>query len=265
MTKSLLCNFTACVLVALALVQCGGTEMLAVGDVVAQTGAKQNSAGSVKAIPATETPPSIAAPITMLPVDEAARDNDFLTHRTALLRAIRDRDLVAVVAAAAPDIHLDFGGGFGSEQFRQQLVNDQDGSRYWRELETAIALGGVFETPDDFCSPYVFCLDIPGCSDCDPFTTLVAVSQGSVIHAAPDGNSQVVATLAYGVVTVDDQGTHYPWFEVRLAGDSANKDLGANLGFVDSSSDFRSPVDYRANFRKQADGTWLMVSFIAGD
>ena len=50
-------------------------------------------------------------------VDEGAKDATFADYRKKLLQAIIDRDVDAVVAAAAPDIHLDFGGGEAANSF----------------------------------------------------------------------------------------------------------------------------------------------------
>jgi hypothetical protein len=199
--------------------------------------------------------PAPAAELKLHPVDEAGEDPAFLAFRDDLLAAIRRRDLEAVVAVASEDIKLSFGGSYGRETFREWLVEDDTGSgvSYWQELERAISLGGIFEGPESFCTPYVFCLEIPGCDTCDPYETLIATSKRSAVYAAPDRNAAVVAQLSFSVVRALDDG--YPWRKIALP--------GGGTGYV-TAPEFRSPIDYRARFEKR-DGRWLMTLFIAGD
>jgi hypothetical protein len=199
--------------------------------------------------------PVPAEELKLYPVDEAAQDPAFLAFRDDLLAAIRRRDLEAVVAVASDDIKLSFGGSYGRQTFREWLVEDDTGlgTSYWVELERAIGLGGVFEGPESFCTPYVFCLDIPDCDICDPHETLVAVNDRAPVYGAPDRTSEVVATLSYSVVRTLDHG--HPWQRIALP--------GGGTGFV-TAPEFRSPIDYRARFEKR-DGRWQMIVFIAGD
>jgi hypothetical protein len=188
-------------------------------------------------------------------VDEAAEDPAFLAFRDDLLAAIRARNLEAVVAVAADDIKLSFGGSYGRETFRAWLVEDDMGLgiSYWQELERALALGGVFEGAESFCTPYVFCLDISGCDTCDPYETLIATIDRAPVYAVPDRNAEVVVTLSYSVVRILDHG--HPWQRIALP--------GGGTGYV-TAPEFRSPIDYRARFEKRA-GRWLMTLFIVGD
>jgi hypothetical protein len=196
-----------------------------------------------------------AEELKLYPVDEAAKDSEFLAFRDDLLAAIRRRDLEAVVAVARENIKLSFGGSYGRETFRDWLVADDPGlgSSYWAELERAIALGGVFEGPESFCTPYTFCLEIPGCDPCDPYETLIATSDRAPVYAAADRSAKVVAELSYSVVRALDH--NHPWQRIALP--------GGGTGYV-TAPEFRSPIDYRARFERR-DGRWLMTLFIAGD
>ena len=51
--------------------------------------------------------------LQVAPVDEAAQNAEFAAYRDALLQAVVARDIDAILDAAAPDIHLSFGGGSG--------------------------------------------------------------------------------------------------------------------------------------------------------
>jgi hypothetical protein len=205
-----------------------------------------------------------AAPqlLVLLPRDEAADDAAFLAFRGDLLAKLRAGEFAAVAAMAHPNIKLSFGGSSGRETLHRWLIENpaSDGGSLRQELERAITLGGVFLGPDSFCTPYVFCLDIPGCEACDPYEILVAVREAAPVYAAPDTGARVIARLAYGVVTIIDQ-EHYPWRRVRLTGDGGEASLE---GYV-TAPDFRSPIDHRAIFERQSDDSWLMTLFIAGD
>jgi hypothetical protein len=82
-------------------------------------------------------PPAPAAPAVngpkLPPVDEGERDPEFAAYRRQLLDAVRRRDTEAVVALSDPNIRTDFGGGGGSDDFRQTLSRDG----VWQDLETA--------------------------------------------------------------------------------------------------------------------------------
>ena len=195
--------------------------------------------------------------VKILPVDEAAQNPDFLAFRDGLLAAVRRRDLDAVVAVAARNIKLSFGGSYGRAQFRNQLVADDngEGGSYWEELEWALKLGGVFngEQQQQFCTPYVSCSGPHQCTECDPFETLVAVTDKAPVYSAADASSPVLTHLYHDVVTLVKYAT--PWHQVQLA--------DGRSGYV-TFPDFRSPIGYRAHFEKR-EGHWWMRIFIAGD
>lgn len=207
------------------------------------------------------TTPALADAVKILPVDQAAQDPKFLEFRDNLLSAVRRRDVEAVVAVAAEDIKLSFGGGYGRDQFRQNLVADDngEGGSYWAELEWALKLGGVFngDPGDDrgrqFCTPYVSCTGSHQCGDCDPFETLVAVNDRAPVYATADSESAILTHLSYDVVTLIDYSS--PRQRIRLE--------DGRIGYV-AFPDFRSPIGYRAYFEKR-EGRWQMRIFIAGD
>ena len=152
-----------------------------------------------------------------LPVAEVDKDPDFKAFYDRLLANVANRDVDAVAAIAHPDIKLSFGGDYGRERFRE-FLRESDGfidTTYWEELERVLTLGGVFETPDMFCTPYVFCVDIPDCRQCDPYETLIAVSDHAPVYAEPNEGAEVIVELAYDVVhELDNQ--HYPWSRIAL-------------------------------------------------
>jgi hypothetical protein len=196
------------------------------------------------------------------PVDEAAQDAAFSTYRTALIAAVRNRDAGRAAASASAAILLDFGGTVGRNAFYDLLTAGGQAATetYWQALDTILTLGGVFTGPDTFCTPYLACMELPGCdiANCDGYNSFVATTEDAPVYTAPDRSSAVLAKLDHEVVMLvegDAAYAHFPWHEIALA--------DGRTGFV-IGPDFRLPVDYRAMFAR-TNGIWEMVAFIAGD
>lgn len=202
--------------------------------------------------------PAAAQGLRLEPVDEAPRNARFAAYRAALLDAVRRRDAEFVAAQADPEIKLSFGGDYGRESFRRALTGKEEwqGESYWRELQAVLELGGVFMGDGAFCTPYLACIDVPGCPECDPFETVYVTRAGAVARVKPDANAKVAATLSWDVLQLDYEaaGTE-GWYSVKLP--------DGRTAFL-SNGDSRMAVDYRARFEKTAEG-WRMMVFIAGD
>ncbi|MCA8909127.1 MAG: hypothetical protein KDA49_15730 [Rhodospirillaceae bacterium] len=216
--------------------------------------------------------PAAAQPLTALPVDEAPLDPALQDLRDRLLSAVRRRDSDAVVALAAPDIHLSFGGDHGREMLRAALDGDPDmgwtGEIYWTELQTALEMGGMFSRADParryFCAPYTFLADFP--QELDPFTIVFVTRRIAPLYAEPRADAPVIGTLSYDIAEITESG-------VGEAVEEAGAPYWIGLRTVDGtrqgyavSTDFRSPIDYRACFNPNPDtGQWEWTAFIAGD
>ena len=202
--------------------------------------------------------PAAAQSLRLEPVDEASRNPAFAAYRTALLDAVRRRDVEFVVAQADPGIKLSFGGQQGLEDFRQSLTGTEEweGENYWRELQTVLELGGVFMKDGAFCTPYMACIDVPGCPHCDPFETVFVTVKDAVARTAPDEQAPMAAILSWHVLQMDYEATGAAgWYAVKLP-------IGRTVFLSDKES--RMAIDYRARFEKTTAG-WRMTVFIAGD
>jgi len=200
----------------------------------------------------------LAQSMKMEPIDQASRDPSFVTYRNELLRAVVAHDSEAVVNLASADIMLSFGGDTGRETMRRNLEGFENwqGEAYWRELQRVLELGGVFFEDGAFCSPYLACVDPPGCPDCDPFEFVIVTGVDVAARDAPDPDARVVARLTYDVVRTDsDAYAGEDWYPVLLP--------TGRRAFL-SHMDARMAIDYRARFEK-IDGRWRMTVFIAGD
>jgi hypothetical protein len=130
------------------------------------------------------------------------------------------------------------------------------GEYYWRELQAVLELGGVFMEDGAFCTPYLACIDVPGCPECDPFETVYVTRADAVARVEPDANAEVAAKLSWDVLQLDyETAGAEGWYPVKLP--------DRRTAFL-SSRDSRMAVDYRARFEKTAEG-WRMTVFIAGD
>ena len=202
--------------------------------------------------------PGSAQGLKLEPVDEAARDVSFVEYRDMLLRAVRARDANVVIELASSDVLLSFGGDAGRESLRRNLEGFESwqGETYWSELQRILELGGLFLEDGAFCSPYLACLDVPGCPECDPFETVFVTGRDVAARIAPEPGARIVARLSYDVLQMDAEAySGEDWYPVRLP--------SGGRGFV-SHTDARMAVDYRARFEKIG-GRWRMTVFIAGD
>ena len=202
--------------------------------------------------------PAAAQGLRLEPVDEASRNAKFAAYRSALLDAVRRQDADYVVARADPEIKLSFGGEYGRESFRQSLTGKEEwqGESYWRELQAVLELGGVFMGDGAFCTPYLACIDVPGCPECDPFETVYVTRADAVARVKPDPGAKVAATLSWDVLQLDYEAAGAEgWYPVKLP--------DGRTVFL-SNRDSRMAVDYRARFEKTTEG-WRMTVFIAGD
>lgn len=197
-----------------------------------------------------------AADRKLPPVDEAWKDPTLVAFRKNLLAAVKRRDVKYVVARAARNIRLSFGGYAGRKTLREWLRLEGMRETYWPEWEGVFSLGGVFTDKDSFCIPYVACVDVPGCPDCDPYDIVYVLAENAKAYADMNTESPVVATLSYDVLTMDHgKDVIEGWMAVELP--------GGGVGYV-TGPEFRSPIDYRALLRKRK-GEWQVDIFIAGD
>src|SRR5688572_13796382 len=90
------------------------------------------------------------------PVDEAAKDPDFLAFRTRLIDIVARRDTASLLALVHPDIRASFGSHSGIASFVELWKLDKPGSELWKELGAVLKLGGSFDGPTSFTAPYTF-------------------------------------------------------------------------------------------------------------
>lgn len=192
-----------------------------------------------------------AAPARLPPVEQCGVDPSFAQFREGLLGVIERKDEKALMELVADDVMFDLGGGQGKKAFAVNWgLDDTQPSQLWEELREALD-HGCAPAGDAFVSPSLI-VQFP--DDLDAFETLVALP-GTRLRAAPDDHAEPIAALDWHVLTVVESVDVAPWSGVMLT--------DGRKGYV-RGDQVRSPLDYRASFEKRS-GTWLLVSFVAGD
>jgi hypothetical protein len=199
--------------------------------------------------------PTVAPPVPLLPVDEAARQPDFFSFRAGLQAALARRDLDAILAVLSKDIKNSFGGDDGIDGFHRVWRPMEPDSALWSELGTVLALGGTFSDPDTFTAPYTFSR---WPDRFDGFEHVALIASDVRIREAPRADAAALTTLSFSILPVargDGVAEEEGWTAVALD--------GGKTGYV-ASRLARSPIDYRAMFSK-VNGRWHLVFFLAGD
>lgn len=210
--------------------------------------------------------PAPAGPGPLAPRNECG-DLPGATPFLAMLRyAVEVRDTDVLVALAADDVKLSFGGDGGSDTLRKDL--DADGSTLWDEISDLTALGCAANGQGGITLPWYFEQKIEG----DPFMTMIALGEEVPVHAKPLASSPRIASLSWEAVEVDGdevadqtakpagEGDQTRWRKIHLA---AQAEQEAVEGYV-RARQLRSVIDYRL-IASSRNGRWRITALIAGD
>lgn len=195
------------------------------------------------------------------PIDEGARDSNWLTYKSRLLDALESRDRQALLAAIDAEIDNGPDEKRGIAEFRRRWDFDDDKSRVWDELRKAVLLGGAYLKDEKgqlrFCAPYV-AAKWP--TTIDPFRYGAIVSRDVLVKSEPSSDARTLGTLTHDVVAVEDwevadktAGFPQKWTKIRMRNAS---------GFIPEEQ-IRSPIEHVACFSGRG-GPWRLISFTAG-
>jgi hypothetical protein len=195
---------------------------------------------------ATVDPPPACVPSErrLCPVDEAPRDESFVAFRNELLDAVRQNDEARLLRHVDPNIRTSFGGGGGTEDFKQQ----------WRsaDLEKLLRLGGTFRE-GMFWAPYLYSA---WPENVDAFQHVAAVRAGVPIRKSEAMDAETVTTVDWAILQlVPNADPRGPSVHVKTP--------DGQEGWV-SAIDVHSPIGYRAGFSKRS-GQWKLEALVAGD
>lgn len=170
--------------------------------------------------------------------------------RQALAAAVAERDADALVALAADDVKLDFGGGAGRGELKKRLTADD--RRLWQELGELLTLGCSANKQGGLTIPWYFDQSITGV---DPFMGMIVTGEAVPLRSAPDEEADSVATLSWDVVEIDALKPDDAFQKVETR--------DGKQGFI-ATDKLRSLIDYRL-LASSRNGTWSIVSLVAGD
>lgn len=186
------------------------------------------------------------------PRDECADVEGAAAFRANLAKAVAARDADALLALAAPDVKLDFGGGSGTAELRKRLADPA--YDLWDELDTVLTLGcAKGEVGGGITLPWSFAQDF---ADLDVLNSFIVMGEDVPLRETADPASKTLALVSWDAATL--VGSFKPddsFHQVKIA--------DGKVGFIDAEK-LRPIAGYRL-LASSRDGKWTFTSLIAGD
>lgn len=197
-----------------------------------------------------EAPPKLAEG-PYAPRDECVGLPGAGAFRQRLARAVEARDADALVALAASDVKLDFGGGAGAKELRARLADDD--LNLWAELDTLLAMGCAADGEASMTMPWYFAQEIDAV---DPMMGMIVAGEDVPLRLEPKPASAVLEPISWDVVELVEGWRPDAAFQ-HVATTEGKR------GYIATGS-LRSMIDYRL-LASSRNGEWSIVSFVAGD
>ena len=170
--------------------------------------------------------------------------------RVRLAEAVRLRDADALVALAADDVMLDFGGGAGADELKSRLSDPQ--YKLWEELDELLQLGCAANEEGGITMPWLWAQDT-GIDD--PYVTLLVTGEDVEVKTQPRASAERLDVVSWDLVEAESYNPDAAYQEIKVA--------DGGTGFIDTEH-LRSVIDYRL-IASSRNGKWSITSFIAGD
>jgi hypothetical protein len=171
--------------------------------------------------------------------------------RQALIEAVQLRDTEAVVALADPAIKLDFGGGGGVAELRQQLPGP--GAELWKSLEQLLQLGCASNPQGNLVIPWVFAQDL---DSVDTSVALLVTGEDVPVLTAPRASTEEVTRISWEFVSAaNGMDRNQPYTQVTFP--------LKQHGYI-ATDKLRSVLDYRLLAAKRS-GEWRIEALVRGD
>lgn len=197
-----------------------------------------------------EAPPKLAEG-PYAPRDECVGLPGAAAFRQKLAQAVEARDADALIALAAPDVKLDFGGGAGSAELRARLAGE--GRDLWAELDALLAMGCAADGEAMMTMPWYFAQEIDAV---DPMMGMIVTGENVPLRLEPDAASDMLEPISWDVVELVD-GLQ-PGARFQHVATTEDK-----RGYI-ATDRLRSLIDYRLLASSRND-EWSITSFVAGD
>lgn len=194
--------------------------------------------------------PSTLAKGPWAPQDTCATVKGATEFRDSLRAAIEARDADALVALAAEDIRLDFGGGAGKAELRARLGDEALG--LWDELRMLLSLGCSANKQGGITIPWYFDQDLGAT---DPFEAMIVTGEDVPVLDRADPTSRPIASVSWDLVTLAAPMSEEAYQQIELS--------DGTTGFV-ATDRLRSVIDYRLIASSRND-RWRITSLVAGD
>jgi hypothetical protein len=170
--------------------------------------------------------------------------------RRQLADAVVARDSEALLALAANDIKLDFGGGGGRAELKQRLTDKQ--WKLWDELDQLLQLGCAANQQGGITLPWYFEQHI---DKVDATSGMLVTGENVPLLSGPDPKSQAVGAISWDVVSLDTPMPDDPYQSVTTT--------DGKKGYI-ATDKLRSLIDYRL-MASQRNGKWSIVALVSGD
>ena len=177
---------------------------------------------------------------------------DFLA---SLQGAIDTRDADALLALAADDVRLDFGGGAGTAQLQEQL-GSEDGVN-WDMLDELLELGCAAGDEAMLTLPWYFAQETP----VDPYAGAIVTGEDVPLYNAPGTDAQVLETLSWEAVErLPSEAAGDDFDSVRWTDPDTDEEIE---GYI-ASETLRGIIDYRL-IANRRNNRWRITALVAGD
>ena len=203
-----------------------------------------------KLVGAEEPEPEPLAKGPYAPRDTCGDLEGAAAFRRELAEAVRLRDEDALLALAAEDIKLDFGGGAGRAELRKRL-NSGDWE-LWQELDELLALGCAVNKQGGLTIPWYFEQTITGV---DAMTGMIVTGEEVPLRASPEDDAAPVRTISWDVVEIGSFRPDERYQQVTT--------IDGEQGYI-ATDKLRSLIDYRLSATSR-NGRWSIVTLLAGD
>jgi hypothetical protein len=170
--------------------------------------------------------------------------------REKLAEAVMARDTGALVALAAEDIKLDFGGGTGRAELTKRLTSKT--WMLWDELSQLLELGCAANGQGGLTIPWYFEQHI---DKVDATSGMLVTGEKVPLLSAPDAKATPVEAISWDVVTLNALKPDDPFQHVTT--------VDGKKGYI-ATDQLRSLLDYRL-LATSRNGKWSIVSLVSGD
>ncbi|MGX7925503.1 hypothetical protein ACWPMX_02895 [Tsuneonella sp. HG094] len=171
--------------------------------------------------------------------------------RAALVTAIQAKNAEQLIALAAPDVVLDFGGGAGTAELRKRLADSKSG--LWSDLAELTTLGCGVNAEGGVTIPWVAAQPL---ADVETAMEMLVTGEGVPLWRAAADDAPQLASVSWDFVTLSaglQPDAEFQKVETR----------DGKAGYI-ASDKLRSPLDYRI-IASSRDGKWSFTSLVAGD